>query len=720
MKHLEDYTPQDKRDLLFKRKYYGEELVEPLLPSQKIFLWSIFILGVLFMSVLMIGMGSAVQEPAGWWSSSSTMNIADSTNMTDEINTTSGTLFINQSAIMRLINVALTFSSTGITTRTGQNNSVNISHSFLYGVNGGSGTNRILVQSGSNFSLINTSIFNFGVVEFRTNPLNNIEIIDSSIGNNTGRSLYGQNSFNLLIRRTSVFNSSSSESCLDLDNSINTSIESSNIYNCALRGIEIQDSNVSLLIKDSIVTNTRGVCAWISNTNYSRLINVTTTDCDGYGIDFLNNIRNAVLENSTVINATANDASSAGIAFSSSFGGINVTSKNNKVYNLTSVSFAGFHFYNITNFTSDNDYVYNSSRRGFSIGYRTNNGVINNLIIDSSPQDSLYFAEESNNITFNNLSIINSLNKIFINGSNNITFRNSLSNNSEEYYIFFGTNTTTTIDFENVDSYNFSLDNTQNLEINLSSNSLYFKSGSSQNNITINSLSSALLHNSTSICTGSSSNINSNDNNINITLTPNNYCFVLDNFNLTEGVSRENSPLNFNTTTIDGVTKTYKIGNTLQTTLNSSIVISADCDLIGKIEYSSNSGTFTQTLNSGDYTCSNDKVALSILGLESGLNTLTATSNQNIQDICSQSDLTFLEAATLAGVLLTILLLGGVVSIVLLSFSGVGGISLGSFKPADVTLSEVILGIIVIGLTFLIIATMALIIGGSYCPAIGA
>lgn len=55
--------------------------------------------------------------------------------------------------------------------------------------------------------------------------------------------------------------------------------------------------------------------------------------------------------------------------------------------------------------------------------------------------------------------------------------------------------------------------------------------------------SNAFLTNGTSICNGSSSNINSNDNNINITLRPNEECYVLDEYNITEGYTRDNDPL---------------------------------------------------------------------------------------------------------------------------------------------------------------------------------
>lgn len=152
--------------------------------------------------------------------------------------------------------------------------------------------------------------------------------------------------------------------------------------------------------------------------------------------------------------------------------------------------------------------------------------------------------------------------------------------------------------------------------------------------------------------------------------------------------------------------------------LTTTTIISINCDVIGRITYTSATGSFNQVLNTGDYTCNNNQATI-ILTVELGENTLTLENNNAIQTICDQSDITYTDAAGLAGIILTIILIGGVLAITLLSFSGVTNFNLGSFKPADLTLTEIIGGIIIIGLTFLVIATMAFLTGGNYCPAIG-
>ena len=76
-----------------------------------------------------------------------------------------------------------------------------------------------------------------------------------------------------------------------------------------------------------------------------------------------------------------------------------------------------------------------------------------------------------------------------------------------------------------------------------------------QKTIPIYDLSNALIYNTNGSIYGSS-NIADNDGNINITLTPNNASYVLDNFNLTKGVKRENDPI-FNGTFINNTLDTH-------------------------------------------------------------------------------------------------------------------------------------------------------------------
>jgi len=88
------------------------------------------------------------------------------------------------------------------------------------------------------------------------------------------------------------------------------------------------------------------------------------------------------------------------------------------------------------------------------------------------------------------------------------------------------------VDNNATEIYNLSTATTKFTNINDSYNS----------NMRFYGLSSALIYYSNNSIAGNS-NINLNDGNINITLSPNNYSYVLDNFNLTIGSNRENDPI---------------------------------------------------------------------------------------------------------------------------------------------------------------------------------
>lgn len=132
--------------------------------------------------------------------------------------------------------------------------------------------------------------------------------------------------------------------------------------------------------------------------------------------------------------------------------------------------------------------------------------------------------------------------------------------------------------------------------------------------INIYNLTNALIYysNGSTPC----SDINTCDNNINITLTPNNYSYVLDNFNLTEGISRTNSPLAFSSSSTDE--KKY-ITSTLTTPITVPITFNIgnyDCNDVNKITYISNTGAYKQTWHWGDFSCSSRTITLTITGIE--------------------------------------------------------------------------------------------------------
>jgi len=103
-------------------------------------------------------------------------------------------------------------------------------------------------------------------------------------------------------------------------------------------------------------------------------------------------------------------------------------------------------------------------------------------------------------------------------------------------------------------------------------------------------VTSALLTNGTSICNGSSSNLALNTGNLNITLNPNDYCYVLDNYNLIEGISRQYSPLWFSSST----PTTKHIASNLSESVNVDVIASlGDCSTKNLLTYTTDSGVTT-------------------------------------------------------------------------------------------------------------------------------
>ena len=164
------------------------------------------------------------------------------------------------------------------------------------------------------------------------------------------------------------------------------------------------------------------------------------------------------------------------------------------------------------------------------------------------------------------------------------------------------------------------------------------------------------------------------------------------------------------------------IASNLTSTINSSVILSdINCETIGTITYTSHTGAYTRTWNYEDYTCTDGSIQFNNIPIEpaSGSNVFSLTYNQAIRTICDESDSSFLEAASIAGILLTIILIGGVITVLFLGFSGVIDLDGLSKSVEGISLTEVIYGILVVGLVFLVIATLSFLIGGNYCPAIG-
>lgn len=106
------------------------------------------------------------------------------------------------------------------------------------------------------------------------------------------------------------------------------------------------------------------------------------------------------------------------------------------------------------------------------------------------------------------------------------------------------------------------------------------------------------------------SNVSACMGNINYTLNQGNYTYILDNFNLTEGVARESSPLFFNSSTN---TEKY-IASNLSTEINTTIVASvSSCDF----------SSFTINSVTPTYSCSDSQLVINVTQINPGNNLLS-------------------------------------------------------------------------------------------------
>jgi len=144
-----------------------------------------------------------------------------------------------------------------------------------------------------------------------------------------------------------------------------------------------------------------------------------------------------------------------------------------------------------------------------------------------------------------------------------------------------------------------------------------------------------------------SSNVNSNDGNINIRIPPNNSTYVLNNFNLTEGVNRENSPLSI-TSNSKNTIKT--ITSTLIDSINITLIVNKDS------RYDISSLTFNGVTPS--YTDNGPTITLTDLQMNNGNNILLVSYFQMPQGTCSSALGAFATYPALIGLIGVVFLMG--------------------------------------------------------------
>lgn len=93
-----------------------------------------------------------------------------------------------------------------------------------------------------------------------------------------------------------------------------------------------------------------------------------------------------------------------------------------------------------------------------------------------------------------------------------------------------------------------------------------------------------------------------------------------------------------------------------------------------------------------------------------------SSAGEGVLAVCSESDLAWTDAAALAGLIMIILLVGLVLGTLVLSVTGI--IDIGAIGET-ISLENAPSIIVVVGITFLVIATMSFLIAGNVCTAFG-
>lgn len=192
-------------------------------------------------------------------------------------------------------------------------------------------------------------------------------------------------------------------------------------------------------------------------------------------------------------------------------------------------------------------------------------------------------------------------------------------------------------------------------------------------------LNNALIYNTNGSIYGNS-DISLNDGNINITLPPNNACYVLDNFNLTEGVSREHSPISISKTEYsNGVIWSIKSNISTEVTIPTYLTI--DCSRVGSITITpKDKETYTPS-----YTCTNGVLTIS------NANYTYSTDSNEIEVLYNKAQLDVCSGFFDAGVGFT----GFIVILIIISIGGIVIVFLTG-GDADIDVTTLIAGTIIV------------------------
>lgn len=528
----------------------------------------------------------------------------------------------------------------------------------------------------------------------------NYSIFDNNDGYGATYSyFYLTNSFynNFTNNNLSRFNDLIFHEAIDLRSSDNNYFYNNTLSNTYFYGFRIEvDSEYNQFINNTVENVDRGFyfnSASYNNITGNLIQNVTTNeDSFNVGVHLINGSNNNLLKDNNIseygsVGILVMHNSSNNNIFDNYFYGININDRSSYSANDVkdfpcSIKLVKLYKSFLTQ-SQEGDYNVNSLLNNFS----SLNSFINISGNSFSDTDCFLHSEGFDNVThdLSNYVYRSYFFPTFLSGQTKLWLSNSFNNISRyesgiyNFYqagynqVYYG-NISQFLDYQ----YYQNINDTTNYQLNLYN------------------LTNALIYfsNNSVAC----SDIATCDGNINITLTPNNYSYVLDNFNLTEGTTRANSPVAFSYTS-----NTEKhINSSLLEPINATVVFNVlSCDTLGTVSYTSDTGTYTQSYSESDYTCTNNVLTLTVNGIETATasNVITLAYNQASVDICDGFD----DAASTFITFFVIIIIVSIAGLILFFLLGSG---------EEVDLNTIAFALIVAGISLSIGATIILRIGG--------
>jgi len=456
---------------------------------------------------------------------------------------------------------------------------------------------------------------------------------------------------------------------LDAENetyTLNQSVSSSGTcFTITAKNVTLDCDNYNITFSTDGTDNEYGI---VTDQNYTKVLNCnvydgnqTTENNNRYGVYFnganfgniSNTISNVTNHKSIYLYSSSNNTLTNNIGTSGTYGGIRLdSSSNNTLTNNigTSGTDGGIYLYSSSNNTLTNNIGTSGTYGGIRLYSSSNYNTLTNNIGTSGTYGGILLSSSSNNTLTNNTGTSGTNGGIYLYSSSNY---NTLTNNTGTSGTDGGIRLDSSSNYNTItDSIANSLDDDRHLYVlNSSYNTFdtitadfyFIENAEIQIDNYFYGLTNALLYNVNGSIIGSST-IQNNDGNINITLPPNNDNYILDKFNLTEGVERENSPLSMTRNLY-----TYTVTNTLEEEITVTVVTS-DIYVCSGVAFVKVNGEIV------DYTC-NSPLTFDA-PLPSGTSTITIGYEGYCQDL-----ITGLSTATsLFGLIFLVFVIGFLVT----------------------------------------------------------